>query len=101
MTVTAAARVSRIVWAMGDGAEVVCTSPGTVYQKSFGLKKSPDCGHVYEQPSGARPAGKYAVTATATWTIDWQVVGGGESGQLTEIRDSAVQLAIVESQAVN
>ncbi|WP_229882442.1 ATP/GTP-binding protein [Streptomyces alanosinicus] len=101
VTVTATATVSRVVWDMGDGTSVTCTTPGTVYKKSFGLKASPDCGHVYAQPSDQQQGGTYPVTATSTWTVDWQVNGGGENGTLTAVRQSGVQLTIVESQAVN
>ncbi|HET6857471.1 MAG TPA: ATP/GTP-binding protein [Streptomyces sp.] len=101
ITVTATAKVSRIVWAMGDGSSVTCTAPGTPYQKVYGLKTSPDCGHVYNQPSTDAQGGRYKVTATSTWVIDWQVDGGGAAGQLTEIRSSSVAVTIVESQAVN
>ncbi|RRR87021.1 ATP/GTP-binding protein [Streptomyces sp. RP5T] len=99
VTVTATAKVSKIVWSMGDGSTVTCTTPGTVYQKSYGLRKSPDCGHVYTEPSTAVSGGTYKVTATSTWVIDWN--GGGTNGQLTEVRNSSVAVTIVESQAVN
>ncbi|MFC5220042.1 ATP/GTP-binding protein [Streptomyces coerulescens] len=99
VTVTATAKVSKVVWSMGDGSSVTCTTPGTVYQKSYGLKKSPDCGHVYTQPSRDATGGTYEVTATSTWVINWQ--GGGANGQLTEVRNSSVAVTIVESQAVN
>ncbi|MFG2885733.1 ATP/GTP-binding protein [Streptomyces sp. NPDC048297] len=102
VTVTATAKISRIVWSMGDGTTVTCNGPGTVYQKSYGMKESPDCGHVYEQTSDSMAGGTFKVTATATWTVGWQVAGGGgETGQLTEVRNSQVALTIVESQAVN
>lgn len=101
VTVTATAKVSKVVWDLGDGTTVTCTGPGTVYKKSYGLKESPDCGHVYTQPSSEQQGGKYQVAATSTWTIDWQVNGGGQTGQLTEVRQSNVELTIVESQAVN
>ncbi|MER6074643.1 ATP/GTP-binding protein [Streptomyces sp. NPDC001817] len=101
VTVTATAKVSKVVWDMGDGTSVTCTGPGTVYQKSFGLKASPDCGHVYTQPSDQQQGGTYKVTATSTWTVNWQVNGGGETGTLTAVRQSGVQLTIVQSQAVN
>ncbi|WP_406384728.1 hypothetical protein OHU25_50975 [Streptomyces sp. NBC_00117] len=46
--------------------------------------------------------GKFKVSATATWAVGWQVAGGGgETGQLTEVRNSQVALTIIESQAVN
>ncbi|WP_331720021.1 ATP/GTP-binding protein [Streptomyces sp. NBC_00147] len=102
VTVTATAKVKSIVWTMGDGTSVTCNGPGTVYRKSFGMKQSPDCGHVYKQTSTEQPGGKFKVTATATWAVDWQVAGGGgETGQLTEVRNAAVAVTIVESQAVN
>lgn len=99
VTVTATAQVSSIRWDMGDGTSVTCNGPGTPYQKSFGLKASPDCGHVYKQPSSTQAGGKFKVSATATWAVNWQ--GGGQTGQLPQVRTSAVELTIVESQAVN
>jgi hypothetical protein len=101
VTVTAKAEVTKVVWDMGDGSSVTCTGPGSVYKKSYGLKSSPDCGHVYTQPSSEQSGGKYSVTATSTWTVNWQVAGGGQAGQLTAVRQSQVALTIVESQAVN
>ncbi|MGW1521438.1 ATP/GTP-binding protein [Streptomyces sp. NPDC002287] len=92
VTVTATARVAKIVWAMGDGTTVTCTTPGTPYRAEFGKNPSPDCGHQYRTP------GKYHVTATSTWAIDW--TGGGQSGQLTEVRSSAVDIAVGEVQVV-
>ncbi|MET9913869.1 ATP/GTP-binding protein [Streptomyces sp. NPDC006476] len=99
VTVTATAKVAKVVWSMGDGSSVTCTTPGTVYRTSFGLKRSPDCGYVYTQPSSDIAGGTYKVTATSTWVINWN--GGGINGQLTEVRNSSVNVAIVESQAVN
>lgn len=98
VTVTATAKVSKIVWRMGDGATVTCRGPGTPYTGSAGMAESPTCGHVYAKTSAGVPGGKYEVTATSTWTIDWQ--GGGASGQLTEMRQSEVQVAIGEVQVV-
>ncbi|WP_234392276.1 ATP/GTP-binding protein [Streptomyces sp. WM6378] len=101
VTVTAAAQVSRIDWAMGDGQHVVCNGPGKPYKKEYGLATS-DCGYVYPQPSTRLPGGAYPVTATATWNVTWQVTGGGaQNGQFTQTRQSSVQVTIVESQAVN
>ncbi|MFJ5680778.1 ATP/GTP-binding protein [Streptomyces sp. NPDC093097] len=99
VTVTATAKVSKIVWAMGDSQSVTCTTAGTPYQPSFGKKPSPDCGYRYTQPSTSQPSGTYHVTATSTWTVDW--TGGGQSGQLTETRDSAVDITVGEVQVLN
>lgn len=98
VTVTAIAKVSKIVWRMGDGAIVTCTGPGTPYKASDGMAQSPTCGHVYSKTSADGPGGKDQVTATSTWTINWQ--GGGQNGQLVETRQSQMQVAIGELQVV-
>ncbi|MFF0386830.1 ATP/GTP-binding protein [Streptomyces sp. NPDC004286] len=97
ITVTATAKVSKIVWAMGDGSAVTCTGPGTPYRAAAGMSESPTCGHVYAK-SAAGAGGKFQVTATSTWTIDWQ--GGGQNGQLTETRQTGTQAAVGELQVV-
>ncbi|MFE1556107.1 ATP/GTP-binding protein [Streptomyces sp. NPDC058734] len=101
VSVTATARVSKIVWSMGDGRTVTCTTAGTPYRPEYGKKASPDCGHRYEKPSSTTASGTYHVTATSTWSIDWQVTGGAQGGQLTEIRTSAVDIAVAEVQVLN
>ncbi|MFE1776409.1 ATP/GTP-binding protein [Streptomyces sp. NPDC059008] len=99
ITVTATAKVSKIVWNMGDGNSITCTTAGTPYRAEFGKNPSPDCGYRYTQPSTSKPHGKYHVTATSTWTIDW--TGGGQNGQLTEVRNSAVDITVAEVQVLN
>ncbi|MBY8889231.1 ATP/GTP-binding protein [Streptomyces sp. PTM05] len=99
VTVTATAVVSQVVWSMGDGHSVTCTSPGTPYSASDGKASSPDCGYQYSQPSSSQPGGTYPVSATATWTIHW--AGGGEQGDLTQTRAAQVRIAIAELQVVN
>ncbi|MFJ2774894.1 ATP/GTP-binding protein [Streptomyces sp. NPDC087300] len=102
ITVTATAKVSKIVWRMGDDTTVTCNSAGTPYKRAYGKKNSPDCGHRYTQPSTREPSGKYHVTATSTWSIDWEVTGGGgETGELTELRDSDVDITVAEVQVLN
>ncbi|GAA5079151.1 ATP/GTP-binding protein [Streptomyces similanensis] len=98
ITVTATAKVSRIVWAMGDGASVACAGPGTPYTSSAGMAQSPTCGHVYSKASAGARNGKFPVNATSTWTINWQ--GDGQTGQLNEVRQTNVQVAVGEVQVV-
>lgn len=98
VTVTATAEVDKVVWEMGDGSSVTCTKPGTPYKASYGKKESPDCGHVYTHTSKGESGNKYKITATATWTIHWQ--GGGETGDLTQTRESDTEIAIGELQVV-
>lgn len=67
--VSATARVSRVVWAMGDGSTVVCFGRGTRYEDVFGRRSSPDCGHTYTRQ------GTYTVRATSYWVVDWAGIG--------------------------
>jgi hypothetical protein len=98
VTVTATARLDRVVWSMGDGTSVTCTGPGTPYDPSRGALPSPDCGHEYTTTSASQPGDAFTVTATSYWVVDW--VGGGQSGQVTfELSDSD-QVRIGESQVV-
>ncbi|NUK50099.1 ATP/GTP-binding protein [Streptomyces lunaelactis] len=99
VTVTATAKVSKIVWTMGDGKTVTCTTAGTPYKAEYGKKPSPDCGHRYTQPSSTQASGKWHVTATSTWTVNWQ--GGGQTGQLTDTRTSDVDITVAEVQVLN
>ncbi|WP_406088249.1 ATP/GTP-binding protein [Streptomyces virginiae] len=101
VSVTATARVSKIVWNMGDGKTVTCTSAGTPYKSEYGKNPSPDCGHRYDKPSSTTGSGTYHVTATSTWSIDWQVTGGAQGGQLSEVRTSAVDINVAEVQVLN
>jgi hypothetical protein len=73
-SVTATAKVQRVVWAMGDGNTVVCTKPGTSYADSFGKRASPDCGYTYTRQ------GTYTVRATSYWRVTW--AGIGQSGTI-------------------
>ncbi|MGW4951503.1 ATP/GTP-binding protein [Streptomyces parvulus] len=98
ITVTATAHVSKIVWSMGDGSSVPCNGPGTPYTSSVGMAQSPTCGHVYSKTSARAAGGRFPVTATSTWTINWE--GGGQAGQLVEIRQTNVQVALGEVQVV-
>lgn len=98
VTVTATAKVTKIVWSMGDGKSVTCAGPGTKYTKSYGKRPSPTCGHNYATTSANAPSGKFKVTATATWDIEWE--GGGQSGELDASFSSDTTVSVGEGQAV-
>ncbi|MGW2016840.1 ATP/GTP-binding protein [Streptomyces sp. NPDC001927] len=100
VTVVATANVLKIVWTMGDGKSVTCTTPGTPYKAEYGKRPSPDCGHRYSTPSSTTTSGKFHVTATSTWTIDW-TASSGQTGQLTEVRTSSVDVTVAEVQVLN
>lgn len=101
VSVTAEAKVTSIRWEMGDGsAAVVCNGPGTKYRPSMGTTPSPNCGHVYEKVATSQD-GKFHGTATATWTVNWEVTAGPiDAGSFTEVRQSPFTVSVHEVQVV-
>jgi hypothetical protein len=98
VTVTLTARVSRVVWSLGDGTTITCAGAGTPYRDEFGARPSPTCGHTYKHPSTHLPGGVYRVTATAVWDVAW--TGGGQSGQIPFEVASGTSIRIGEVQAL-
>jgi hypothetical protein len=92
LSVTATAKAQKIVWRMGDGHAVTCPNPGTPYKPSYGDRKSPTCGYVYEAPNS------YTVTGTTYWSVSW--AGGGESGVIELQQSSSTQIDIGELQVL-
>jgi hypothetical protein len=99
LTVTITAKAEDIVWDMGDGTAVTCTSPGTPFTTGDGGRQSPTCGHTYLKPSRDRTGGAYTVTATTDWRVDW--AGGGVTGVIDQTRTSQTTVEIDELQVVN
>lgn len=99
-TVTVVAAAERVSWDMGDGREVSCDGPGTPYRASYGAQASPTCGHVYEQPSRSHPGGRYQVTATTRWRLDWWVEGTAIGGTRRTTRESSATVRIEELRVV-
>lgn len=101
ITVTATARLDRVVWSMGDGATVTCTgsaAEGTAYHVSYGTVSSPTCGHTYTTMSDDQPGDAYTVTATSYWTVTW--AGGGASGTIPLTLTRSTQVRIGELQVL-
>ncbi len=92
-TVTATAKVVKIVWNMGDGSSVTCTGPGTQYSDGYGKQSSPTCGHTYTRP------GSYAVSATSYWEVSWS--GIGQSGVIPVNFTSTANITMGEVQVLN
>lgn len=99
LTVVITARAESITWDMGDGRTVTCTSPGTPFRAGSGGKQSPTCGHTYQMSSRNMAGGRYKVTATTDWRVDWS--GGGVTGVIDQTRTSATTVQIDELQVVN
>lgn len=96
LSVTATAQVKAINWSTGDGSTVRCDGAGTPYDKSMGIKDSPDCGHRYAKTSRQLPNCKYPLTATTQWEITWQSTLG-DTGQISTTQEAATQLRIGEA----
>src|SRR6266508_3314880 len=96
ITVTITAKAQRIEWNMGDGQTKTCDNPGTPYEDRFGNSMSPTCGYRYGFPSAtaANPNGRYTVTATTHWRVEWS--GGGQSGVLNPTSQSQTSVRIGE-----
>jgi len=98
VTITATAKVTSVLWNMGDGETVGCGSPGTEYRRGMGVTDSPTCGHRYSQTSEDQPGGRYPVTALSQWEVTW--TGGGEEGTVNLTRTSTLTVEIGEIQSV-
>jgi hypothetical protein len=99
VTISATARVDRIVWSMGDGATVTCRTPGTPYEDRYGFNPSPDCGHRYNRTSTGQPGNAYPITATSFWVVNW-TGPGGSAGQITLDLTSRTSIQVGELQAL-
>ncbi|MFD7161190.1 hypothetical protein ACFV9C_41860 [Kribbella sp. NPDC059898] len=95
--VTIDAKMTKIVWDLGDGSTVTC-GQGTPYTPSAGVAESPTCGHKYTQISKSKPGGKYRITATSYWELDW--AAGGQTGVIPLDFTQAAALGVGEIQVV-
>jgi len=93
VTVSARAKVSKVVWNLGDGGAVTCVSVGTVFRTGDGGKRSPDCGYTYSKQ------GTYTIRATSTWAITWTATTG-VSGTMSLSFTSTRTLVVGEIQVV-
>lgn len=94
LSVTAEAQAQDIVWDMGNGDEVPCDNPGTVYEPSYGVTESPTCGY-----PGYLQRGQYPVTATTNWVITWAATNGA-NGELEVTTGSTTAVTINELQVL-
>jgi hypothetical protein len=97
VSVTATGTMDKIVWDLGDGHTVTCTTPGTAYRDGHSTGQSPDCGYIYPRSSANQPDLAYTLTATTCWTVTW--AGAGQSGTipLTFARTIAVRVGEVQT----
>jgi hypothetical protein len=96
VTATATATPVKVVWDMGDGAQVSCDGPGTPYSSSDPMAAT-GCSYTWSQ------AGSFQVTATVYWQVSWTATGAPGGGDLGVRGGPAGQVAVVveESEAIN
>lgn len=82
---------------MGDGTSLTCTSMATYSTSVKPGTPSPNCGHIYTQPS--LPKGKYQVRAFADWDVTWSVAGF--SGVIPAYNEASASIPIGELTALN
>lgn len=68
-TVTVTGTPQRVEWSLGE-AMIVCRGPGTPYRRG---DPPSDCSYTYRRP------GRYAVTATAYYSVNWTCTGSCDS----------------------
>ena len=104
VSATATASPDRVVWQMGDGAEVTCRNPGTPYDNNASPdQQKTDCSYVYPNSSTGQPNNRYTVTATVYWQVTWAAVGAPGGGDLGDIASdtASTPVEVDEVQAVN
>lgn len=81
ISVVAQATAVEISWAFGDGTTQTCDE-GVAWQPGMPVH-GPPCGHTYLRSSREQPGGRYGISATTLWTLEWFTEGltpqrGGE-----------------------
>ncbi len=99
-SVTVVASPERVVWDTGDGHEVVCTGPGTVFSRATaGEGGSPDCGHIYTALPVGGAGAAVDLTAVWEWGVSWSSSDGqgGDLEELTTTSTVAVPVSEIHS----
>lgn len=89
--VSLTAKVTKVVWTMGDGTSVTCQK-GTEWTRAKAGGSSPTCGHTFTKQ------GRYTVTARSYWVATW--TGYGQSGTIPFTLESSRQLQVGEIQVI-
>jgi hypothetical protein len=85
----------RVVFTMGDGGTVSCTSfVERPVHLSDPMAVSPSCGYVYQS------AGSFTITATSTWLVGWWADGQSGSFTVSDKADVAAPVLVGELSSV-
>ena len=97
LSVSLDARLERVIFDMGDGSTVTCTTLSRRWTRAVVPgAESPVCGYRYAQPS--LPKGDYTVTARSFWAVRWTV--NGATGTIPITQTAATTLPVGELQAL-
>lgn len=98
------AEVTSVEWNMGDGTVFTCDrDQHTVWQRGTHdfLAPGNNCHHNYQQASRNQTDGRYQISTTSNWSVEWTTTsGGGESGQLPASRPATTSMQIDEVQVL-
>lgn len=99
ISVMATATPVSVSWSMGDGTDLVCSGPGTVFPAGANPQaSSPDCGHTFRRSSAGQPGQVFPVSATVHWAVTWTGAGtGGTFPDLTTTAAAAYRVAEVQA----
>lgn len=98
VSVTATAKVTKVVWDLGDGSRLTCRSAGTPWSRDKGTGPSPTCGYRYLTPSTQTTEGTFTVRATAHWQVEW--AGAGQAGEITFTMQGEREQPVTEVQVL-
>lgn len=96
-SVTATASATQVVWDMGNGDSVTCTTAGTPWVPGDPANSPSNCSYAYPH------RGSFRVTATTTFQVGWSGTGLASTaiGQTQITLSSSVPLTVDELQAIN
>ncbi|MEO3930774.1 hypothetical protein ABGB07_44060 [Micromonosporaceae bacterium B7E4] len=105
VTVWIEAIPTKIVWRMGNGETLECTSAGIPFKAGTHDPRRPPreaCAYSgYPRASSTRPGGRYEITAVKHWTVPWgSSTGEGDQDALSTSRDATTSIRIDELQVV-
>lgn len=91
------AKLSKVVFDMGDGNTVTCHGTGTKWGPWVRPgQASPTCGYTYTKPS--LPKGEYTITATTHWSVAWDVTG--QTGEIPFVQSATTSIPVGELQVL-
>ncbi|HEY8472096.1 MAG TPA: hypothetical protein VIL37_05605 [Natronosporangium sp.] len=99
--VSITAFVESVDWNMGDGTSFTCDrGEHKVWNPSLDYLRPDGCHHYYQRASRNQPGGKYQITATSNWSVEWVSQVSDASGVLTTSREASTALQINEIQVL-